>query len=71
MGWHTMGRGALSGRSISLRMRIGARDVDLACFKRLPERIENGPLELRQLVEEQHSAVRQRDLAGARRGVPS
>jgi hypothetical protein len=28
-------------------MRIGARDIDLAGFERLPERIEHGPLEFR------------------------
>ena len=32
-------------------MRIGARDHGFAGFNRLPQRIEHGPLELRQLVE--------------------
>jgi hypothetical protein len=43
-----------------------ARDADDAVLQRLPERLERRPLELGQLVEEQHPAVRKARLARAR-----
>ena len=45
---------------------LTARDADAAALERLPERLERRPRELGELVEEQHPAVRERDLAGAR-----
>ena len=43
-----------------------AGDADDAVLERLPQRLERGSLELRQLVEEQHAAVREARLAGPR-----
>ncbi len=43
---------------------IGARHRDLAVLQRLAQRIQHARIELRQLVEEQHALMRQRDLAG-------
>jgi hypothetical protein len=45
---------------------IGAGDRDLAGLKRLTQRIEGLRLEFRQLVQEQHPVMRQRDFARAR-----
>ena len=44
-------------------VHIGPGDANSARFQRLPKRIEHRPLELRQLVEEQHPQVRQADLS--------
>jgi hypothetical protein len=38
-------------------------DRDLAVFQRLPERIQNPRIELRQFVKKQHAIMRQRDFA--------
>ena len=46
-----------------------ARDPDLALFERLAQRFEHVAAELGQLVEEQHAAVRERDLARAQRSA--
>ena len=43
-----------------------SRDCDLAVFERLAQRLENGPLELGQLVQEEHSAVREGRLTRSR-----
>jgi len=43
----------------------GPRDRDLALLQRLAQRLARGPGELRQLVEEQHAVVGERDLAGS------
>lgn len=45
---------------------VGAGDRDLAGFDRLPERIEHLRLEFGKLVEEEHAAMRKRNLAGLR-----
>lgn len=45
-------------------MGIRARDGDFAGFQRLAQRIEDGALELRKFVEEQHAKVGHRDLSG-------
>jgi hypothetical protein len=50
-------------------MVVGAGDGDLARLERLTQRIEHLGLEFRQLVEEQHAVVCQRDLA--RLGPPT
>ena len=42
-----------------------ARDADEAVLERLPQRLERGPLELRQLVEQEDAAVREARLARA------
>jgi hypothetical protein len=44
-----------------------ALQPDLALLQRLPQALEHRPCELRELVEEQHAAVRARDLAGSQR----
>ena len=56
--------GSAPGNSRSAR---GARDRDVAGLQRLAQRFERGAREFRQLVEEQHAVVRQRDLARPRR----
>ncbi|MHC2672044.1 hypothetical protein ACVI1J_004207 [Bradyrhizobium diazoefficiens] len=43
---------------------IGAGHRDLAVLQRLAQRIQHARIELRQLVEEQHALMRERDLAG-------
>ena len=43
-----------------------ARDPNAPLFERLPEHLDRAARELRQLVEEEHAVVRQRDLAGPR-----
>jgi hypothetical protein len=45
---------------------VGARDRDLAGLERLAQRVEHARIELGKLVEKQHAAVRERDLAGPR-----
>src|SRR5690606_22363908 len=45
---------------------IGARDHRLSGLERLAQRVEHLRRELRQLVEEQHAEMRQRDLTGLR-----
>src|SRR6185312_3944534 len=45
---------------------IGARDRDLAAFKRLAQRIENARLEFGKLVEKQNAVMRERDFARSR-----
>ena len=47
-----------------------ARDRDRAVLERLAQRLERRPRELRQLVEEQHAAVREGRLAGPRATQP-
>ena len=47
-------------------MMVGAGDDHLAGFQRLPERIEGRLRKFRQLVKKQNTAMRQRNLAGAR-----
>src|SRR5207302_1172475 len=42
----------------------GSRDEDLAVFERLSQSLERWALKLRQLVEQQHAAVREARLAG-------
>ena len=44
------------------------RDADEAVLERLAERLERGPLELRELVEDEHTPVREADLARLRPG---
>ena len=53
------------------RMATGAGDRDDAVLERLPERLEDGARELGQLVEQQHAAVRERDLSRPRRRAAS
>ena len=43
-----------------------AGDRDDAVLERLPERLEDGARELRQLVEEEHAVMGERDFAGPR-----
>jgi hypothetical protein len=43
---------------------FGAGNRDLAGLQRLAQRIEDTAIEFRQLVEEQHAVVGERDLAG-------
>ncbi len=45
----------------------GARQFDHAAFERLPQRLEHASIELGQFVEEQHAAMRERNLARPRR----
>ena len=45
-------------------MGVGARDDRFAGFDRLAQRIQNRALELRKLVKEQNTEVRQRDFPG-------
>src|SRR4029079_6915115 len=45
-------------------MRVGASNADAAGLERLAKRVEHGPLELRQLVEEQNAEMSETDLAG-------
>ena len=45
---------------------IGARDRDLAGFERLAQRVEHLRGEFRQLVEEQHAVMRERNFARPR-----
>ena len=52
-------------------MMVGAGNDHLAGFQQLPESIKGRFAEFRQLIEKQHSAMRQRDLAGARPGAPA
>lgn len=47
-------------------MPCRARDGDVAGFHRLAQHVQHAAVELGQLVEEQHAAMGQRDLAGAR-----
>ena len=49
-----------------LRLARGARDRHAPGFERLAQHLEHVAVELRQLVEEQHAVVRERDLARAR-----
>ena len=48
-----------------LQSRRRARDRDGAGLERLAQRLEHAPIELRQLIEEQHAVMRQRDFARA------
>ena len=48
------------------RLARRARDVDAARFERLAQHFEHPAIPLRQLVEEQHAVMRERDLAGPR-----
>jgi hypothetical protein len=43
---------------------VGAGDRDFAALQRLAQRVESLRLEFRQLVEEEHAVMRERDLAG-------
>ena len=45
-------------------MPTDARDGDDAVLEGLSERLEDGARELRQLVEEEHTVMREGDLAG-------
>ena len=45
---------------------LDAGDADDAVLERLAQRLERGPLKLDELIEEQHAAVGERRLAGAR-----
>ena len=47
-----------------------ARDADDAVLERLPQRLERGPLELGELVEDEHAAMSEADLAGFGPGPP-
>lgn len=47
-------------------MPCGARDGDVAGLHRFAQHVQYAALELWQLVQEQHAAMRQRNLAGAR-----
>lgn len=49
---------------------VGSGDDDLATFQGLSEDLQHLAVELRQLVEEQHTLVRQGDLAGFRTAAP-
>ena len=49
------------------RAAADARDRDDAVFERLPQRLEGGTRKLGELVEQEDAAVRERDLARARR----
>ena len=49
-----------------LRLARRARDRDAARFERLAQHLEHVAVELRQLVEEQHAVMRERDLARPR-----
>ena len=51
------------------RLARRPRDRDDAVLERLPQRLERGPLELGQLVEQQHAAMREARLAGPRPGA--
>src|SRR5438874_10740546 len=46
----------------------GAADSHPLIFERLAQDFENAPVEFRQLVEEEHAVVRERNFAGARYG---
>ena len=59
------GRDQLEPRRIG-DVRLGARDGDPAGLQRLAQRLEDRAAEFRQLVEEQHAQMRERDLAGPR-----
>src|SRR5262249_31666479 len=50
---------------------LPAGDCDAALLERLSQRLERGPRELRELVEEEHPAVGQRYLAGPWSGAAS
>ena len=41
-------------------MPLDTGDGDAAVLERLPERLEGGPVELGELVQEEHTGVRQR-----------
>ena len=56
------GRHELEARG-KLRLAGGPHDRDPARFERFAQHVEDGPAELRQLVEEQHPVVGERDLA--------
>jgi hypothetical protein len=60
-----MGRDQHEARRIGDAV-IGAGDRDLAVLEQLAQRIQHAWVELRQLVEEQHALMRQRNLAGFR-----
>jgi hypothetical protein len=47
-------------------MAVGAGDADTAGFERLPQGLQGGAAELRQLVEKQDALMRQADFAGPR-----
>jgi len=47
----------------------GPRDGDLAVFQRLPEDLQDVPLEFGQLVQEQDAVVREAHLAWPRNGA--
>ena len=59
------------GDELEARGKVGlarrARDGDAARLERLAQHFEHVAAELRQLVEEEHAVVRERDLAGTRR----
>ena len=45
---------------------LGPRDLDAAGFERLAQALEDVPVELRQLIEEEHAVVGERDLSRSR-----
>ena len=53
----------------SQQLRPARASDDAAVLEHLAQRLERAALELGQLVEEQHAAVRERDLAGPRRAA--
>jgi hypothetical protein len=53
------------------RLPRGARNRDAAGLQRLAQGLERAARELRQLVQEEHPAMRERDLARARRRAPA
>ena len=53
-----------------LERALPAHDLHAALLERLAQRLERDPRELGQLVEEQHAAVGERDLAGPGRAPP-
>jgi hypothetical protein len=65
--WGPAAAGIHGGDKLEARreahMRVGARDHGTARLDRLPQRIENGPRELRQLVEEENAEMGKADLA--------
>src|SRR5262249_34848416 len=52
-----------------LRLVRGARNRNSAGLERLSQRFQHVAVELRQLVEEQHTVMRERDFARARQGA--
>ena len=60
-----------AGSAPGRRPPSDARDADDAVLERLAERLERGPLELGELVQDEHSPVREADLSRPRPGAAS